>query len=221
MAPFSFGQRTGTDEYWIRTCPEIPVPGYYPTELGWEDPFELMQIAKKKAIGDNIQTPIMNIISQESVEPKWSGALIPDYENGSATIEGVGGRGDEFMIGKNREKLPDNVKESVLQLYRKALKHIGLVKIEWVYDGKRAWCVQLHRAMSSEIEASTIVSENSDVKYIEFRTEKGLNELRKLIESIKNQPLGIKLIGDVGITSHFGDLLRKSKIPSKIQMTKD
>jgi hypothetical protein len=46
-----------------------------------------------------------------------------------------------------------------------------------------------------------------------------LEALRKLIAAIgeKNTDTGIILPGDVGITSHFGDLLRRARIPSRLK----
>ena len=46
---------------------------------------------------------------------------------------------------------------------------------------------------------------------------RGLEELRKLIKEIEGQDLGIELRGNIGITSHFGDLLRLANIPSYIK----
>lgn len=59
-----------------------------------------------------------------------------------------------------------------------------------------------------------IVSGDPD-SYIRFASNLGLDELRERIKLVRpNQ--GICLIGDVGILSHFGDLLRKANVPSKI-----
>jgi hypothetical protein len=44
LAPFHFGQTTGTGEFWIRTCPTEQVPGRFTTHRGWLDPFELMRV---------------------------------------------------------------------------------------------------------------------------------------------------------------------------------
>ena len=54
-------------------------------------------------------------------------------------------------------------------------------------------------------------------KLMDFDVRKGLNDLRVLINSIKDKNVGIKLIGNVGITSHFGDILRQFDIPSFIE----
>jgi hypothetical protein len=217
VAPFSFGQNTGTNEVWIRTCPEEPEPGYYPTEFGWTDPFKLMDESIKKNDKRKIYSPIMSIISQESVEPLWSGALISQKDNESPIIEGSEGKGDKFMIGENKNILPNNVVNAVKKLYKNIFKKIGHISLEWVYDGKQAWCVQLHKK-STNFGSDVIYSNSKNkIDYIEYKVSDGLNGLRELINSLKFKAEGILLVGDVGITSHFGDLLRKSKIPSKIK----
>src|SRR5205085_7477326 len=42
LAPFAFGNPTGTGELWIRTCPVEQDPGRFTTLRGWFDPFRLM-----------------------------------------------------------------------------------------------------------------------------------------------------------------------------------
>ena len=45
--------------------------------------------------------------------------------------------------------------------------------------------------------------------------------MRELISEIKDREIGIELIGNVGVTSHFGDLLRRARIPSRIKRLYD
>ena len=52
--------------------------------------------------------------------------------------------------------------------------------------------------------------------YEKFFIEDGLEKLRDKIKEIKDKNIGVELIGDVGLCSHFGDLLRQSNIPSFI-----
>ena len=52
--------------------------------------------------------------------------------------------------------------------------------------------------------------------YEKFSIEDGLEKLRVKIKEIKDKNIGVELIGDVGLCSHFGDLLRQSNIPSFI-----
>lgn len=222
VAPFFFGQPVGTFENWIRTCPEIPEPGYYTTKFGWEDPFELI----KEQDNEYTKTKIQSILSQENVNPLWSGALLPGKNNDIPFIQGVDGRGDRFMIGAKYKELPSDVKKSVAELYKKIVKEIGPVKIEWVFDGKQTWCIQMHKTKHVQSDENIIVqSKNKKTKYHNFsidseiNTKEQLDELRKLIKIIDTEFMGISLIGDIGVTSHFGDILRKENIPSKIVRT--
>jgi len=52
---------------------------------------------------------------------------------------------------------------------------------------------------------------------VRFDVTQGLEALREVVEQVASKGNGIKLIGDVGITSHFGDVLRKAKVPSVIE----
>ena len=63
-----------------------------------------------------------------------------------------------------------------------------------------------------------IIYDAPATKYHRFMTSDGLDKLRDKIESLKSNE-GIILLGDVGITSHFGQILRYGKIPS--YLTKD
>ena len=56
-----------------------------------------------------------------------------------------------------------------------------------------------------------------NLKYLDFDVKNGLGELRKLINEIEGKNIGIRLLGNVGITSHFGDVLRQFNIPSYIE----
>ena len=83
-------------------------------------------------------------------------------------------------------------------------------------DGTRVWVVQLHRGISVSSGETIFPSANDEhVHYIEYDTNNGLEGLRSMIDAW--QPgMGITLVGNVGITSHFGDVLRKARIPSKL-----
>jgi hypothetical protein len=51
-------------------------------------------------------------------------------------------------------------------------------------------------------------------EFIDFKVKDGLESLRELISHLSRTGKGIRLVGNVGVTSHFGDVLRKSGIPS-------
>lgn len=219
VAPFSFGVKTGLKEKWIRTSPVIKEPGKYYTGMNWVDPFEL--ISKEEAKGDN-EVNIASIISQDAVNSLYSGASIIKAREEYDIIEGVSGKGDDFMVGlRNKENLPEEVISKVQLLNNELRSHhkiIGDVSIEWVYDGKDVWIVQLNQLMAKKhnLDGNIIVKGNP-LYYEKFFVTDGLGDLRKKIELLKGKNVGIELIGNVGITSHFGDLLRLSNIPSLLR----
>ncbi|QQS22341.1 hypothetical protein IPM09_02240 [Candidatus Saccharibacteria bacterium] len=210
VAPFTFGDPTGSPEPWIRTAPNHQTPGKYTTERGWLDPFMLMQ--REDPTGKNIAS----ILRQDGVDAKFSGACAMGSD-GELIIEGKQGFGDRFMVGEDKmNDIPPEVQMAIEDTYYQAQRSLGPVRFEWVYDGKRTWVVQLHRGVSVS-SGTTIYPEvsGSTVRYIGYDTSRGLESLREMIGS--SEPgTGIMLIGDVGITSHFGDVLRKARIPSKL-----
>jgi hypothetical protein len=228
IAPFMFGRQTGTLEVWMRTCPEIPVPGKYSTCFGWCDPFKLIAEEELAFKNDPGFVPISSVLAQKSVHAEFAGSLSPREPDGSEPfIEGASGPGDRFMIAKTGpEALPGKVKQDVKKIYDIAFNELGPVEIEWVYDGSNAWALQLHR--SEELLDSgilrcgeIIIYPGEPGDYLELSVSEGLDALRKRIPEAKARSQGIVLIGNVGITSHFGDLLRKAKIPAKIKRTKE
>ncbi|MGK7950421.1 MAG: hypothetical protein AB4368_16955 [Xenococcaceae cyanobacterium] len=208
VAPFSFGNPTGSTEVWIRTCPNVQVPGKFTTQHGWLDPFQLMQ--DEDPNGDIIAS----IIAQAGIEATYSGALMVN-EEGTITIEGTKGFGEDFMVGiKKRDILPHEVINSVKVLYEQVAAKLGEIRMEWVADASQVWIVQLHCGATKS--SGSIIYPGNPSQYHEFDVEKGLEALRELISSISDSSEGILLLGDVGITSHFGDVLRRAEIPSKI-----
>jgi hypothetical protein len=208
VAPFSFGSSTRNAEIWIRTSPNVQVPGKFTTQHGWIDPFQLM--AHEDPHGDMISS----VIAQASIEAIYSGALMIS-EEGKISLEGTKGFGDEFMTGrKKQDVLPDEIISSVKILYERVAERLGAVRFEWVADLDLVWIVQLHCG-ATKSSGSTIYPGNVS-KYHQFNVEKGLEALRELISNINDRSEGIVLVGDVGITSHFGDVLRRAEIPSKI-----
>jgi hypothetical protein len=207
VAPFSFGKPTGLSENWIRTSPNEKTPGFFPTKFGWEDPFKLMQDSDPDCL-------VNSLLSQKSVNPIYSGAMIV-IENG-VLIEGVKGNGSEFMIGERKpEPIPNKIQteiKKVVDLIRKKLENFSF---EWVYDGNEVWIVQLNLLKSRS--TSNMIYPGKVNSFIEFPVEKGLEELRNLVSTWnRSDNFGIELKGNVGITSHFGDILRNAKIPSKL-----
>jgi hypothetical protein len=213
ISPFTFGVETGTVETWMRTAPEIRAPGKYPTTYGWTDPFIIMKEHDRDPASSDPR--IASILSQESVHAEFSGAAIP-RKDGSLVIEGVSGRGDAFMLGEAEPVcLPKKVQQSVQDLFSSASRHFGPVELEWVYDGDSAWIVQIHPA---DVIASTdAVFPGEAESFIRFDVREGLDALRSLIPELVRRHQGVVLIGNVGITSHFGDVLRAARLPSRIE----
>jgi hypothetical protein len=208
-APFTFGRDTGSAEPWIRTCPTEQVPGKFTTHRGWLDPYKLMQEEDPKG------TAIASILHQAGVAAKYSGALVTDA-NGKITVEGVSEFGDEFMVGKRGpEHLPARLRRDVRRTYESARARLGPVRFEWVHDGKRVWIVQLH--VGATASSGRTIYPGAAKRYHRFETERGIDALRKLIETVNGSGEGVILVGRIGITSHFGDLLRRARIPSRIE----
>lgn len=215
VAPFSFGKETGLKEKWIRTAPIVKEPGKYYTGNKWTDPYMLMQIEETK--GDN-NINIASILSQDAVEAVYSGGAIIDKDKKNDIIEGVAGKGDDFMVGTyGKNELPDNLLYKLnvlLDDIRRYNSMLGNVSIEWVFDGDKIWVVQLNQLES--IGEGTIIVLGEPASYDKFFVNDGLEQLRYKIKEIKGKNIGIELIGDVGLCSHFGDLLRQADIPSFI-----
>lgn len=214
VPPFTFGKPTGTGEMWIRTSPGERHPGRFTTQSHWCDPFELLH----REDPDGIEIP--SVLAEEGVEAAFSGALIAT-QAGDPIIQGVKGKGDEFMAGKRPpDPLPPDVVRSVRSIYRRVMDRLGPVGMEWVYDGHQVWVLQLHRGATTSTARGTIVSGKAEY-YHRFEIKHGIAALRRLVDEIRSRGVnhGIILVGDVGITSHFGDILRRSGIPSRIEST--
>ncbi len=206
VAPFAFGEPTGSNEFWLRTCPKEQQPGKFSTFLGWKDPFLLMSQE------DPAHMAIASVLSQSAVPAAWSGAAI-EAADGSVVIEGVRGRGDQLMLGAVAPAdLPANVRTAVLALHGFLRQRVGDVRFEWVFDGDKAWLVQLHRGGTGS-SASVIVPGDAN-EWVTFRTAGGLETLRELIHSLP-AGAGILIDGPVGLTSHIADLVRKAGIPTR------
>ena len=213
VAPFCFGHPTGTSEFWMRTCPTEQRPGKFVTTFGWEDPYALL------ARDDPNGTAIASVLAQESADPAFSGASLPGADAEEDFVEGVAGRGDEFMLGKQApEPLPEYVISDVRQLAKRARQALGPVRLEFVHDGQRAWVVQLH--LSAHHYRKGVISPGDPRHgWLEFDPATGLDELNDLIAQARQEQKGVRVIGPVGLTSHVGDLLRKALIPAQVSVT--
>jgi hypothetical protein len=207
VPPFSFGRLTGSLETWTRTCPIEQEPGRFTTVKGWTDPFKLL------AAEDRDSRSIASVLSQSAIRARFSGAAITDRD-GDTVIEGAAGEGDRFMLGeRSPEVLPLDIVADVQKLYVEAAKILGPVRFEWVHDGDRAWIVQLHRGATVSTAATLVPGEASE--WAVFKASLGLEELRRFLAELPAD-VGVRIEGEIGLTSHFADLLRKTKRPSRI-----
>jgi hypothetical protein len=162
-------------------------------------------------------TLLASVLSQEGVEAAYSGAAITG-ESGRTIVEGVKGSGVYFMVGKVAPlRLPKAVTNSVLKLYAQASVHFGPVRFEWVNDGRKSWLVQLHHGETSTSEI--VICPGKVSEFVQFETKRGIEELRRLVATMSSSDMGIELIGDIGVTSHMGDLLRKAGIVSNVRQS--
>ncbi len=207
VAPFSFGIPTGSFEVWTRTCPIEQEPGLFATVKGWTDPFKLLSLEDPSGLA------IASVLSQSAVRACYSGAAIAD-RHGSPIIEGVRGEGNHFMLGQRSfEVLPPEIIADVEKTYVEAASAIGAVRFEWVHDGERVWIVQLHKGGTSSTAATLVPGEAA--KWAVFDASRGLEELRRFLEGLPHD-VGVCVEGEIGLTSHFADLLRKTKRPARI-----
>lgn len=207
VAPFSFGEATGSAEVWTRTCPFEPQPGLYTTIKGWTDPYTLL------GNEDPTGKVLASALRQDAVPAHHSGAAIVQGD-GKLAIEGLEGEGDQFMLGsKVAAKLPDDVIRDVRDVFLSLEHRFGPVRFEWVHDGERAWLVQLHLGATKSTAAEIVPGEA--LHWTDFRTEDGLEKLRSLLTGLPADG-GIRVIGQVGLTSHIADVLRRAGFPARV-----
>jgi len=207
VAPFSFGRPTGSGERWLRTCPAEPVPGRFLTRRGWTDPFALVA-----AEGPAGQT-VVGVLAQEGVRARWSGAAMPD-PTGGLLVEGVEGYGDGFMLARAAPApLPVRVLDDVRRLGARATAALGPVRFEWAHDGDQCWVLQLQ--LATVAASATTISPGTPARWHRFDPAQGLDRLRDLIATVPAGE-GVELTGEVGVTSHAGDLLRRAGIPARL-----
>jgi len=208
IAPFTFGEDTKSAERWIRTCPREQMPGKYTTHHGWLDPFKLL-LAE-----DPDGTAISSVLSQYAVCAQYSGALIVNA-SGIPVVEGRKGEGEALMLGTALpEELPKNIVDDVLSLYEIASEKLGPIRFEWVHDGNKVWIVQLHRGATVTLDRVIVPGEAET--WHEFEVSRGLPSLRAELESLCSGE-GILIVGEMGLTSHVADVLRKSKVPTRLK----
>jgi len=209
VGPFRIGRPTGSAEIWIRTCPIEQIPGRFTTRRGWLDPFELL------ASEDPDGVTIASVLAQEGVEARYAGATLAGGD-ADIIVEGTKGTGEEFMQGQvGPETLPSAIVSDVLAMYREVASCLGPVRFEWAHDGSTCWILQLHHG-GTETTGRVIYPGEFSVEH-RFPVEHGLEALRTLVGRLQGTGEGIVLEGLVGVTSHFGDVLRRARVSSRIE----
>jgi hypothetical protein len=207
VAPFTFGQHTGSSEVWCRTAPTEQMPGKFTTTRGWSDPFRIIERE------DPEHKFIASILAQAGVEPLYSGASIV-LQTGEVVTEGLRGSGEAFMQGAAMgEALPSNIVADIARLHSDAAE-FGPIRLEWVHDGEYAWVVQMHRGAT--VSAAGMLVPGEAKQWMPFDVSKGLEELRDLIARL-GPGYGIDLRGQVGLTSHIADVIRKANVPARMR----
>ncbi len=207
IRPFTFGEPTGEEVVWLRTCPSVPEPGLFPTVRGWKDPFELVA----EVPGNEV---IASVLVQDEVPAQYSGAVLTSLD-GKMILEGVPGFGDDLMLGRSKPcALPPVVADAVGEVYATLVSHIGSIRAEWAFDGDSAWVLQVQPEAALSQDAVIVPGETE--REMDFDVAGGLSGLRELLGLIQGGSVGIRLRGQVGMTSHIADVLRRHRIPSRI-----
>lgn len=208
--PFSFGDETGNDEVWTRTAPRVQEPGKYTTVRGWSDPFAMMDS------DDPENVALAACLVQDEVSSVFSGAVLTGAD-GMAIIEAVRGFGDGFMVGDNApvEAIPVEILADVTALHAKLGEWLGAVRFEWAHDGQRVWILQLHKGQSESCGRTIYPGTASE--WVDFRPEEGLAALRDLVAEAMKTKSGVRVVGNVGLSSHVCDVLRKAKVPAMME----
>lgn len=215
IAPFVFGSRTGTSEYWLRVAPAIQNPGRFTTTFGWHDPFKILADDERLLSSADSSQVLASVLSQESVPSEYSGGAASTGD-GDVIVEGVVGFGSKFMLGQSSNfALPYEVEQAVAKEVKSVEAKLGPVRVEWAFDGTRVWILQLHvGSISGQLD---VIVPGSPEVWIDFDVSRGLTELRAFLAQPPTLDYGLRLVGDVGVTSHFGDLLRSRSVPSVIK----
>ncbi len=210
VRPFAFGRNTGTGQSWTRTCPPEPVPGKFTTVRGWTDPFKLL--AQEDPEGKHLAS----VISQEEVRAAFSGASIANQQE-VAVVEGVEGFGSDFMLGRQAaQALPPATIAAVHALMENLVQAVGgTLKVEWAYDEEMVWILQMQQ-IEYPNTGMTIVP-GDPFHFRRVSVSDGIEQFRIAVAEAKASGEGIIVVGSIGITSHFGDILRRSRVPSRIE----
>lgn len=218
IKPFSFGcERQADNLVFTRTCPAVPVHGKFSTVDYYHDPYDLMEQ------DDPEGNTVVSCLMQDAINATYSGKCIGQgAESDSPIVEGVRGFGMSYMEGKqNPDTLDKAVVSRIGDVYRQIKYNLKYrlspdVSFEFVLDQRnRGFIVQLQltsnlfNTVSGEINLKDI-----DRPLLEFNaTSQSLDDLRNLVSTAEKEDKGIRVLGNVGLTSHIADILRNSRVP--------
>jgi hypothetical protein len=118
------------------------------------------------------------------------------------------------MLGKSApELLPSAVVEHVRTAHRRLEDALGPVRFEWVHDGNEVWIVQLHLGATRSTANVLVPGDAED--WVRFDARNGLEGLRAALRGLP-AGTGLLLVGNVGLTSHIADVVRKAGKPARI-----
>jgi hypothetical protein len=210
VAPFRFGQPTGSGRLWTRACPREPDAGRFPTLPGWTDPFRLL------AAADPDGRHLAAILVQEGVAARHSGAAAYDPATGTDVVEAVTGIGDDFMLGRAPGgPPPPDVAGRIRTSLAELADVLGGVRVEWADDGERLWLLQLHRTRAA-MAPGVLNAGDPAAGWLEFAPADGLDALRPLLARARAEGKGVLVTAPVGVTSHVGDLIRAAGVPGRL-----
>jgi hypothetical protein len=130
-------------------------------------------------------------------------------------IEGVQGFGDEFMLGRiGAGTLDATLVTELEKLHSLTLECVGSARMEWAFDGDTLWVLQLQQ--EEAVSSGRVIVPGTTERNVDFEVSDGIAGLRQLVDLVAGKSVGINIIGDVGMTSHIADILRRHRIPSRI-----
>jgi len=223
-APFSFGKRLpGSAEVWVRTSPRDQGldAGRYKTVVGWTEPFAFLR-AQEAAPSDYIDPDtkakmrgfvLPSALVQAGVDAVWSGKSIVQGD-GTLLASGARGRGDAYMRGKGGvRRLPSDIQALVARTHKRLNRVFGPTEFEWCFDGKTVWVLQLHVGQAAGI--GDVLVPGTAKRWIEIAADTSLEGFRRAASALGIDE-GIKVRGQIGLTGHKADLLRRAGRPAQI-----
>jgi hypothetical protein len=122
-----------------------------------------------------------------------------------------------MMSQQMKDELPNEVCRAVSQVQQRLQELIGPISMEWAYDGKTVWILQLHQELSPG-SGDVIVPGNAESWY-DFDVAQGLSALRELARTAARSGCGIEFKQGVALTSHAAAIVRKVGVPARVKVT--